>query len=94
MPKPSLTLFLFRVLENDGDGDPLDHGAVRASSIDALSPLLAERFEAHGCCGYGCPVTVRVYQLSDRADQGMLESSVAPVDLMVSVGPEPTNDEA
>ncbi len=39
----ALGLYLYRVLENDSDADPLDHGAVRAESPEAAKRLVAER---------------------------------------------------
>jgi hypothetical protein len=45
MPKAKETtqLYQYRVLENDDAGDPLDHGVVRAASVDAAKVFVRER---------------------------------------------------
>jgi len=64
-------LYLYRVLDLDEDGDPLDHGVVRAVSVDAaaryVGARLREIFEAD--CQ---PMTVRFYALRDRKNDGVL----------------------
>lgn len=70
-------LYQYRVLETDDDGDPMDHGVVRADDFDEACALV----EAHltdlqlsdewTCSG----VEVRFYQLRDRSTPGVLKST-------------------
>lgn len=64
-------LWLYRILEVDDDGDPLDHGVARASDAKELMGFLAKHLTA--IVGEGVELTVRVYPLYDTA-AGVLTS--------------------
>jgi hypothetical protein len=63
-------LILYRVMEIDGDGDPLDFGVVSTASPDRAKLLLEPRLASLGICG---DVIVRLYPLEDGSD-AVLES--------------------
>lgn len=65
MPAQSATLYLYRTLDVDDDGDPLDHGVLRAASVEDIPNMLREHFRAFFDApgGHVCPV--RVYPLVD-----------------------------
>lgn len=65
-------LYLYRVLENDEDGDPFDHGVIRAKDREELEELLMERLTQ---CVPDGRYEVRVYPLDDRSDSGCLGSN-------------------
>src|SRR5262249_29994128 len=77
--KPVLRLYDYRVLANDSDGDPLDHGVVRAESQESAKRLVAERllgdlewiFDVAGVS----QLMVRLYQGEDLATSQVLKSA-------------------
>jgi hypothetical protein len=64
-------LWLYRVLETDDDGDPLDHGAARADTHDELIGYLSKHLT--DLVGEGIELTVRVYPTYD-AESGVMRS--------------------
>jgi hypothetical protein len=64
-------LFLYRVMETDDDGDPLDHGVVRADDTNQLRELLEERFGNIGLFNIGDRIDVKVYPLINPKDTGI-----------------------
>lgn len=66
-------LYGYRVLENDEDGDPLDHGVVRAMSMETALQLVREHLKK--LTQYEDMESVRIYGLKDRNTSGVLESS-------------------
>ncbi len=65
------SLFLYRTLDWDGDGDPLDHGVVRAEDLPhAVRIITAWLREV--CEGDEVGVKVRVYPLADDGRTGPL----------------------
>jgi hypothetical protein len=66
----TLQLFLYRTMEVDEDGDPYDHGNVRAPDFEGAAALLQEHL-----ADFGSSFSVRLYQLRDREDAGVLEST-------------------
>ena len=94
-PSPVTALFLYRSVENDDEGDPIDHGVLRAMSEsdiptilrDRVTTLLGEDFET---------VEFFIYPLLDSGQSGVLGSSgtrmriavtSTPMDGGVSFGP-------
>jgi hypothetical protein len=75
------TLYLYRVCELDGDGDPLDHGLARATDIEDLRTHLEGRFRHLGLEG---SFLVRVYPVSETLQRGVLATQDL-VDLAVEV---------
>jgi hypothetical protein len=57
--------FLYRVLENDQDGDPLDFGVLRAPSASAALGMVRERLADLGLEGEALPV--RLYPVREVA---------------------------
>lgn len=55
-------LYLYRVEENDDEGDPLDHGIVRANSREQAEYLVRNRLARLGLNGV---YTVRFYEQVD-----------------------------
>jgi hypothetical protein len=76
-------LFQYRVLEMDDDGDPLDHGVVRADHVREACALVAAHLrllvelEADDE-----PLTVRFYPLRD-APTGVLRSAGAYTESLI-----------
>ncbi len=69
-----LKLYLYRSLDVDGDGDPLDHGVVRAADLEAAAQLVEDRMrEILGDDDDGWAITVRFYPLLDDGREGVLE---------------------
>lgn len=64
-------LWLYRVLETDSEGDPIDHGVARADSEEALTRMINARLTE--ILGAGSVVSVRLYPLEDAPD-GILEN--------------------
>jgi hypothetical protein len=67
------TLWLYRILEVDDDGDPLDHGAARALDEEELCEMLSKRMA--NIVGEGVQLTARIYEMTDRRS-GILDSSL------------------
>lgn len=67
------TLWLYRILEVDDDGDPLDHGAARALDEEELTEMLGKRMA--NIVGTGVQLTARIYEMTDRRS-GVLESDM------------------
>lgn len=42
-------IYLYRTMQNDDDGDPMDHGIVRAKSRKRAVELVFARLKALGC---------------------------------------------
>jgi len=84
-------LFMYRVLENDDEGDPLDHGVVRAKDITAAIELATARI--HGVLGdgwTGASLPLRLYTLDDQAEDGVLASTSFTDVYMKPVPPKET----
>lgn len=67
------TLWLYRILEVDDDGDPLDHGVARADDEDELVKMLSKRMS--NIVGDGVELTARLYEMEDRRS-GILQSAL------------------
>jgi hypothetical protein len=67
------TLWLYRILEVDDDGDPLDHGAARALDEEELMGMLGKRMT--NIVGTGVQLTARIYEMTDRRS-GVLDSGM------------------
>ena len=72
-----LSHWLYRVLENDEDGDPYDHGLVSATSLSKAVDLVEEHLNALelGDLGIMNPATVRFYPLESRTTSGIHKNS-------------------
>lgn len=64
------TEYIYRVLDVDSDGDPLDHGVVEADSENHALDLLQHRFSR--VIPFAGTITVRLYPVSRK--QGVWES--------------------
>lgn len=58
-------LYLYRVLENDQDGDPWDHGAVRANDSDEVQMILTIHVRNTLDTLVEFPLKVRIYTTAD-----------------------------
>jgi len=67
------SIWLYRVLENDEEGDPYDFGVVRASNAEQARRYVEARLEL--CIPAGEPVTVKLYPLKDQ-DSGVLRTDI------------------
>ena len=65
-----MKFWLYRVLQQDADGDPLDHGVVKAKDKRAMKRYLTKHIDNVLGVFVG---TVRVYPLKD-ADRGVLKN--------------------
>jgi hypothetical protein len=64
-----MRLWLYRVKEIDDDGDPLDHGVVKATTVKLAQKLVTKRLqEVLGDGSY----PVRLYMLRDQLHAGVL----------------------
>jgi len=68
-----MKLFLYRTLGIDEDGDPIDHGAVRAMGIEHAAELVIKRVKK--LAQSDDVEKVRIYPLSDRNTPGILEDA-------------------
>ena len=66
-------LYLYRIMETDDDGDPLDHGVARADDEEELTKMLSKRMA--NIVGDGVELTARLYELEDRRS-GILDSAL------------------
>jgi hypothetical protein len=69
-------LYQYRILENDDEGDPLDHGVVRADSREAALTFIRSRSRALDLedVSVSPPLRVRLYPLrGDGASIGVLD---------------------
>ena len=73
-------LYLYRFLENDDDGDPYDHGVVRAASRTEACKLLRARVKYLGHES----ARVRLYHLDERSTPGVLNTVNVHSDHVVS----------
>ena len=76
--------WLYRVLENDEDGDPIDFGIVRASDKDDAVNFVTERLREIGFSGRW---PLRLYPLAE-VDCGVPETAGDFIDLEVDVPEE------
>lgn len=73
-------LFMFRVMENDDDGDPLNLGVVRAKDLTAALALVTEDMKtmvpADTRAAQHLVLPVRLYHLTDdeNGEEGVLAS--------------------
>lgn len=65
-----MRLFLYRTLMYDDDGDPYDHGVVRAADMDSAKKQVGKRLKKLGIDPH-CQST-RIYPLKDRLSSGVL----------------------
>lgn len=70
-------LYMYRTLETDDSGDPLDSGVVRAG--DAEEAMDLAKAEIIGFTGR--PVTFRLYPLKWSAKAGILSNDGNPFDV-------------
>lgn len=75
-------LWTYRVLENDDEGDPLDHGVMRVDNAEAIEQSLIARLEA--LCDCPCSLSVRVYPVKDEGN-GVLESAGDYLELTLAI---------
>lgn len=68
-----MKLFLYRTLTDDDEGDPIDHGVVRAMNIDQAASLIIDHIKKLATTID--PQTVRIYPLHDRNTAGILEEA-------------------
>lgn len=68
-----MKLFLYRTLDSDEDGDPVDHGVLRAMTIDQARQLVLEHIG--NLDNRDSVDTVRIYPLRDRNTSGILEEA-------------------
>ena len=80
--------WLYRVLENDEDGDPIDFGVVRAPDQDAAIKFVTERL---GEIGFSGCWPLRLYPL-EEIDCGVPETAGDYVQLEVNVPEEDEPD--
>jgi hypothetical protein len=66
------SLYLYRVLENDDEGDPLDFGVVRAPDVSEAATLVTRRLS--DVLGEG-EYDVRLYPLIDLPGPRVLHSN-------------------
>lgn len=69
-----MRLYSYRVLENDEDGDPLDHGVVRAMTMEGALRVVREHLKTLD--QYEEMESVRIYGLDDRNTSGVLSTSI------------------
>lgn len=72
-------LYLYRTLEIDDDGDPMDHGTLRAKTPERIREILTARLDE---LGYEGSLEIRIYPLQDL-EEGILESTDEFFDLTV-----------
>lgn len=71
-------IWLYRVLENDDEGDPLDFGVVEASTFDeAQKKVTAHLVEIHG----DFDQTVRFYKITGQVDVWATDDPYVDVNL-------------
>jgi hypothetical protein len=75
------TEYIYRVLDVDSDGDPLDHGVVEADSENHALDLLQQRFSR--VIPFAGTITVRLYPVTCK--QGVWESDTY-TDRVLNVG--------
>lgn len=66
---PRTKLYLYRTLDNDDDGDPRDHGVIRAASRKDACAMLTPRFKR---IGLGPVNVVRLYHVVDDGSPRIL----------------------
>jgi hypothetical protein len=70
-----VTQWLYRVLENDDDGDPLDFGVVQAESLLQAQARVAAHLKELGTAGwYGGELAVRFYEITGYDANGIAAS--------------------
>jgi len=67
-------LYLYRVLNTDDDGDPLDHGVVRAADLDAAAHWVEDHMREIFGKDWG-GISVRFYALRDDGADGVLDGA-------------------
>lgn len=73
--------FLYRTIDTDDEGDPLDFGVVRAYERDQAADEIAKHLDTVGLSVQ----IVRIYQLDDRQAFGVL-GSLPPVTYVITPG--------
>ena len=69
--------WLYRVLENDDEGDPIDFGVVRATNEDQAHASVAAHLTELEAAGWdGGTLQVRFYPVTGYDKHGVAESSV------------------
>jgi hypothetical protein len=81
-----MVTYLYRTLDVDDELDPLDHGAVRAESVEAAVEMVAQRFAEE--LGFEEELIVRFYPII-VPERGLCESAGDFVDLLIK---EETHD--
>lgn len=76
-----LKLFGYRILEDDDDGDPLDHGVLMARDEFDAATILAEHFAQ---LGFEDELETRLYPTQARTTPGVLESAGEYIDVTIT----------
>lgn len=76
-----MSLYLYRVLECDDEGDPLDFGILRAQDPEAALSMVAERLESLGLEGTWA---VRLYPTADKG-MGVFDPAGDFIDRQVTI---------
>jgi hypothetical protein len=77
-----MSIYGFRVLENDDDGDPLDHGVVSAPDIDSAARLVRDHLVDQGLAVVCAGVAVRFYPTAPQ-QYGVWGAMAIPTDVVV-----------
>ena len=82
-----MKLWLYRVLENDEDGDPLDWGCVNAPTLEAAIELVTERIAT--VTDADCEYEVGFYEVLTAPFVGGVCNTAPRIVRKVAVGDEP-----